>query len=391
MKKAVLILAVLVLFSTLAFATPNFGLGIWGRTQFTLAQGSTDPAKPQIFQGWSEGIGNSWNWDPDYEQQFWYTGDVADFNLGWQINPQNDTFPFRPTIAFATLRIVPDLLTLRFGLSTMNGLDTYRRADVTDDQNGNTGRMGGQGFWLTVEPKDSNFSATVFYQTPKFAVGEVRNIMEDAQLTEFCAAYTVPNIVKITAGTQTVGKTAVGAYFTYDPNNNYQNTALIRSIFGRADVLAVSGLSAFLDVSYDGLEKAADNNVPNADLSVMLDVYYNAIENVSLWVVPRFAMMMKKADSASSTDSSYGVNMGMDVKGWNVRFGGSYTIGDYTPALSVTVAQPNLDISTMAIGISPSVHFNKFNAQLGANVNLSTASGSFITWNVVAYVDSSFW
>lgn len=380
MKKAVLILAAILVFSTLAFATPEFGLGIWGRTQFTLAQGSD--ADSNIYQGWSDGIGNMWNWNPDYEPGFWFIGEAADFNLAWQINNGNG-YSFTPMNMFATLRIVPDLLTVRFGRNTMNGLDTYRRADAADDQNKNTGRMGGQGFWVTVEPKDTNFSATVFYQTPTFNASEVRTIMENAHLTELVMAYTIPDIVKITAGTQTVGTLTDGSGSTTDYGNLYESwatTALVRYIFGRADILAVDGLSCFVDVVYSGFEPAADG-IADTRLDAMIDAYYTGIENLTVWLVPKMGMQTPKAGGDATIPIS-------------VRAGASYAIGDIVPGLSVTYATtlstPSVD--NMAISVTPSVHFNKFAAEIAADINYASIAGiSTTSWKVRLFVDSSYW
>lgn len=356
MKKAVLILTVLVLFSTLAFAMPNVGVGLWGRTQFQLAGGASG-TDTQIYQGWGPAPGTD-GWNPMYGMEWWFMSETLDFNFKIKIR---DTWMENQNM-FATLKVLPDLLTVRFGKWTGDGMDTYRRADVTDDQNGNTGRMGGNGIWLTVAPKDTNFSATVFYQTPSFSTWTKRTVMQNAQLTELCAAYTLPDLLKITAGTQTNGDTA-------GPGGN-----LVRSVFGRVDLLMVKGLSCFLDVSYDGLEPEADNNATN--LNVMLDAYYT-MDALTFWVVPKLKMATVKTPASS-------------VMGYNVRAGVNYNLGDVTPALELKLTDDDMANTTMVIHVAPSIQFNKFSTNLSVQIDYTMPSGA-LSWSVPVYVDCSFW
>jgi len=353
MKKAVLVLTAIVVFSTLAFAMPNMGVGLWGRTQFIIAGNLSDGT---MAQGWGNVLAND-GWNPSYGLEFWFTSDTLDFNFKYKVHADWDGWQN----LFTTVKIIPDLLTVRIGKITGDGFDMYRRVDVTDDGNG-TGRMAGQGFFVTVAPKDTNFSATVFYQTPLFSVWQARTPMENAQLTEFVAAYTVPDMVKITAGTQTSGADA-------GPGGN-----LVRDLFGRVELLMVKGLSCFLDASYNGLEPEADNNATN--LNVMLDAYYT-MDTLTFWLVPKLAMSTVKTPASS-------------VMGYNVRAGININLGDFTPALELKVSQADLSASAMGIDITPSIQFSKFNTNLSVPVNYAMPSGN-INWKVSIYTDVSFW
>jgi len=354
MKKAVLILAVLVVFSTLAFAAPNVGVGIWARSTFQLALSNSVDSK--IYSGWSDKPGSD-QWNPDYEPAVWFTSDSADLNLGWIIR----YWGISTVNAYATLRVVPDLLTVRFGLYSGNGLDTYRRTDNWDLNNNNTGRMAGQGIWITLEPKDSNFSATVFYQAPTWSVWDKWQVMQLAQLAEFAAAYTVPNTVKITAGSNTVGSNGA--------------TDLVRTIFGRVEVLAVSGLTAFVDVSYDGLE-GTTNTVANSNLNAFLSAWYQ-MDALQIGLIPTLSMATPKSGGAGTM-------------GWSAQLGVVYNLGDFTPQLGVKVTQANTTASNMDINVTPQINFNKFNAHLAFSFDYHTTGGAY-EWKIPVWVDSSFW
>jgi hypothetical protein len=255
MKKAVVLGMILLALGTLAYADASIGFG-WGRTQFNIAQGS-DISNSDITSGWVGPAPSDWPpgmrenldivWSGDHTA-FKITGYLQNALINW-VNIQG------------TLKLMPDMFSVMIGRFDGDGFDAFRKTSphpIRDENNGNVGRFNGWGVIFDVAPKDSGLEAAVMvktgdptagadgFGTATDPAGSTATIEETLTNTNVGFAYTVPNTVKIVAGSTTA--------VVYHASRN---------IFGRVELLMVPNLTAWADVKYSGFDLAT--KVSNID------------------------------------------------------------------------------------------------------------------------------
>jgi len=359
MKKAVFILAALVLFSTVAFASPLVSFGIWGRTVFALAESNNLDTK--IYQEYAPGEA----WFPAHRLEISFTSDLVEYAFKFDVRPTWIDLPNN----FGTLKLIPDLLTLRIGRNTCDGFDWYRRNAHRNLDNGSAGRMQGAGIWISTAPKDTNFTAAVFYKTPSFAQGQKWLPLNVIMATEFAAMYTVPDLVKITAGSDTSGTTT---------------SNIVRTLFLRGELIMVKGLTLWADVVFDGFEP--QDVATNMDLNAMLAVSYTGITNLTLNFAGKFGMILPKAGGSSTM-------------AWALYPGAFYKINDDVGVgIDLTASQtikpaPAAD-EGIKIEVEALVKLVKFNAQISFYLMYKTVdpvTSPNMSWKVPLLIDFSLW
>jgi len=357
MKKAVLILAALLVFSTLTFAMPNISFGTWGRTILTLAKGTTNPASPDIITQWGPE-----DWQPCQRLELTFTSDPVDYHL--KANPAVGELWGFPNMV-GTLRFVPNLLTVKIGQITGDGYDEFRKAGPQRDlANDNVGRMAGSGVWIIVAPKDMGLVAAAFYKIPSFKPWDSYKVVDVVQATMFAASYTIPDTAKITAGSCTSGSNPA--------------TDLIRNIFGRVELLMIKGLTLWLDVKFDGLESETIN--ANRNIKALVSAGYN-LDPLTINFATKFTVQMPKAGG----DSTMELYLWPEVL---YKINDDFTIGlDLYGHVKI---QTGID-NGIDLEFEPLLKLTKFNATLSAKITMSTLAGSFVNWRVPLVVDFSFW
>jgi len=359
MKKAVLILAVLVVFSTLAFASPNVSFGIWGRTLFVAAQGTS--AGGDITQIW----GPDWaaGGGPTERIDLTFISDAAEFAFRFNNNNGNWWEQSLDNM-FGTLKFIPDLLTVRIGKFTGDGFDLYRKNTPRDVHNDNIGRMNGYGILFTTAPKDTNFDATVWYMTPSIEAPALK-ATDNLARTGFAASYTLPNLLKFAAGTLTDGG-------DIDVN-------LHRNVFARVEFLMVPNLKAFADVYVVGLfEKEAISPITGISAFAAADYSMDAL---ALALAIQVKLPMPKA----------GGNFDTSMTIWPEVM---YNLGDVTVGVDATVGVALYGSGAdplIGVNVTPSAKLNKFNTTFGLSLDFSSAPASNVTWKLPITVDFSMW
>src|SRR4030042_6772196 len=104
MKKAILLIAALLLVGSMAYAAPSFG--IWGRTVFVLAGQTAN--NTQIYQGWGP------NWMGSGQRMglhATFTNDKIEFKFTFYMNQTT----IAPSNLYGTVKFIPDLLSLYVG------------------------------------------------------------------------------------------------------------------------------------------------------------------------------------------------------------------------------------------------------------------------------------
>jgi hypothetical protein len=271
---------------------------------------------------------------------------------------------------YGALKFIPNLLTMRIGKITGDGYDEFRKAGPQRDlNNDNVGRMAGNGIWVTVAPQGTNFVAALFYKVPgDMQSGDKGKVTDVVQATMFAASYTLPDTVKISAGSCTSGD---------NPATN-----LIRNIFARAELLMVKGLTLWLDLKFDGLEAETISGTRN--IKALVSAGYN-MDPLTINLAVRYGVMMYKA--AGVTDMPMA---------WQIYPEVLYKINDdFTVGLDLTATGAILPAGYPDVGITievePLLKLTKFNAQLSFYLAMNTLAGTFINWKVPLLIDFSFW
>lgn len=248
MKKALIALLALACLSALVYADGGSTVGMgFGRSQFDLAY-STGVSGQNIQQGYGYfGFPQPQRFSMNYA----WANDHTAVNIDAYLGQPSATLSFVNIIA--TAKLMPDMLWVKIGKFTGDGFDAYRvdsANPIHDVNNGNnTGRMAGWGVLVDVAPKDSGFEASLFTKTsaadPTFpatglgssADSDLANLIYNYN---FAASYTLPNLVKIAAGSNTDG--------VWPTPNRY--------VFVNAWLLAVPNLSAYVSFRDSGFDLA---------------------------------------------------------------------------------------------------------------------------------------
>jgi hypothetical protein len=245
MKKIVLLLVALVLFSSVVYA--DVGVGIWGRTVFTLVYG-TVPEEDSgldmlIFQGWGPDWGGAGG--PQMGIAVWWTSDLMEYHFKYKYNNVDAAGAMIPE-AWGIIKILPAYgVTLQLGYrEEQNDFRETTATTFRDMNSADCGRMNRWGAVIMIEPPDMGLKVAIQYRDSLTDYP----IQYDLLNTGIAMSYTVPEMVKITVGSMTEGPAWTDNVF---PNNQ-------RNIFGRIHLLMVPDLTCWLLVKYTGLEPASD-------------------------------------------------------------------------------------------------------------------------------------
>jgi len=403
MKKAVLFIAALLMIGSMAFAMPNVSVGMWGRTTFALAAGSTDPANTGVYQGWGPDWGTYyWDWNrhevvdpppgtgadaliPGYNWtgrggprmgfQVDTTGDKAEWHMKIRIDSNQVT---QLSNAYGVLKFIPDLLTVNVGYICGDGVDNFRKNSpnaVNDVHNSNIGRMAGWGIWIIVAPKDTGFEAVVQWQTPipgaesgnskswKF-IGSVHynenwDIGGMLLNTNIAASYKIPDIMKITLGTVLV-PASEGNWGLYPAQTQ-------RNIFGRIELLMVEGLILWVDGRYWGMENSTSNMNFVLGAGYKLDAL-----NIMLGVV-------------------VGINPAGDIS-FDIEPDIEYGLGDITLGFAASIAGSSVSGANLKVNVFPYVALLDGAFRAGFEYTLNTVdTADFNYWCIPLILTFSFW
>jgi len=357
MKKLLVVLLALTCLSALAFADASIGFG-FGRTQFSVASGDSG-AGSDIMQGFA-GNGNSWPPAPRENLDVAYSSDHAAFHFTAYLDGTILTWPG----IYGTLKLIPDMFSLLIGRFDNDGWDTFRMTSphpIRDVNNANVGRFNGYGVILDVAPKDSGFEAAVMYRTgDPTAPGASQDSLTRTVVNTFIAAsYTLPGMLKITAGSDTEG-------VLYVPNRN---------VFGRVQLLLIPNLTLWLDARYFGFDMTptATSNIV-AELAGSLDMKPLTI----VWAA-KYSML----EAVPGTKTSM----------WEVYPEVYFNMGAITLGLFAGVAGgdlPALPSGTILYQVEPYIVLNDFNLRASFNYVSNTSSGAIATWEVPVLITWGF-
>jgi len=354
MKKLLVVLLALTCLSALAFADASIGFG-FGRTQFSLAS-SSSATGADIVQGFA-GNGDSWPPAPRENLDVAYSSDHAAFHFTAYLDGTVLTWPG----LYGTLKLIPDMFSLLIGRFDNDGWDTFRMTSphpIRDVNNANVGRFNGWGAILDVAPKDSGFEAAVMYKTgDPTAPGASQDTLSRTMVnTSIAASYTLPGMLKITAGSQ--------------------NTALYtpaRNIFGRVQVLMIPNLTLWVDARYDGFDLTPAVSNINAELAAAYDMKPLTIVLAAL----------------------YGSNdvLGTKVSAWAVYPEVYYNMGGLTLGLYAAVMGTDIANSTIGYEVEPYIVLNDFNLRVSFNYVSpigNTAVTTITRWEVPVLITWGF-
>lgn len=350
MKKAVVLGMILLALGTLAYADASVGFG-WGRTTFTVAGNSGE----NILSGW--GI-NDFPSAPRENLDLAWSGDHTAFHLTGYL----DGTVLSWVGIYGTLKLMPDLFSVMIGRFDNDGWDAFRKTSphpIRDVNNGNVGRFNGYGIILDVAPKDSGFEAAVMYKTGDPTTDGTETIEKTLINTNVGFSYTVPNTVKIVAGSTSGTDNTV----VYAPH---------RDIFGRVELLMVPNLTAWVDVKYTGFDAKPDavSNI-NAELA-------GAYDMKPLTIV--MAAVFGSNDVGGTSVTSFGV---VPEVYYNM---GAFTLGVYG---NLMVGDSSAISDTMSWAVEPYVKLNDFNTRISVNITKSSDKGQ-PNWEIPIMIDWGF-
>jgi hypothetical protein len=365
MKKLLVVLLALTCLSALAFADASVGFG-FGRTQFSIAAGSS-VANSDITQGWQGSPFNqaagTWPPQPRANLSLAYSGDHAAYHFQAYLDGTVLTWPG----FYGTLKLVPDMFSLMIGRFDDDGWDNFRMTSphpIRDVNNANVGRFNGWGVILDLMPKDSGFEAAVMYKTgDPTSVNVIPNVLDVGGSvdtlsrtmvnTSIAASYTLPGMLKITAGSQNT--------VLYTP---------ARNIFGRVQLLMVPNLTLWADARYAGFDLTP------------------AVSNINAELAGAYAMDPLTIVFAATFGSND--NLGTKVMTWNVYPEIYYNMGVATLGVYTSFGGSDVANSGIGIAVEPYVKLNDFNLRVSFLYRTNTASGSISTWEVPLLIDWGF-
>jgi len=365
MKKAVVLGMILLALGTLAYADASIGFG-FGRTQFVIAQGS-DVSGSDITTGWVGFPPSDWPPAPRENLDIAWSGDHTAFHLTGYL----DGTVLSWVGIYGTLKLMPDMFSVLIGEFNNDGWDTFRKTSphpIHDQNNGNVGRFSGYGVIFDVAPKDSGFELGVMIKTgdpsakafklnallegqlTADADGSPATIEETLTNTNIGASYTVPNTVKVVAGSTT------GTLYRAS-----------RNIFGRLELLMVPNLTAWADVKYDGFDLPTKVSNINAELAGAYDM-----KPMTLVLAAQFGSNDKVTSFTVFPEVYY--NMG------------AFTLGLYA---SVGASDTSAFSDTMVYVVEPYVKLNDFNTRISFMYK-HDAAADLSQWQIPVLIDWGF-
>jgi hypothetical protein len=395
MKKAVVLGMILLVLGCMAYADGGVTVGMdFGRSQFVLAQGSSTSGAP-VTEGWAP-LSGTFPTVQRYDMEFAWSNDHVGINMTAY------TQPFMQMLAqqkinglagigidwvnmYGTLKLVPNMFTTYLGRFEGDGWDHFRLDSdhpIHDMDNNSIGRFVGWGMILDLMPKDSGFDGAVFLKTAdptSIALQNVANQYTLAQTAtdwEIAASYTVPNLIKISAGSTT--------FSTYSGTFGSSE----RNIFGRVEILMIPNLSLWDQTYYAGFDQSTKISIVSSELG--LD--YN--------MKPLQIILAAFAGENSQAWGTYGQGGGgadytqaggpLNYKSWALYPEVIYNMG----AISLGVYGGLGGTSTSGTGINykvePYVKLNDFGLRVSFLYAGSSQSGTTAIWEIPIIVDWGF-
>ncbi|MGA2642819.1 MAG: hypothetical protein ABSG21_18160 [Spirochaetia bacterium] len=368
MKKAVVLGMILLALGCMAYAdgvTVGFD---FGRAQFVLAQANSTTLPTDTMQGWSPLSGTFPN-TQRYDMQFAWTNDHVGINMtaytepyGQMINKiAQSGIGIDWVNMYATFKLMPDMFSAYLGRFQGDGWDHFRMDSdhpIHDVDNSSVGRFNGWGMILDLMPKDSGFDAAVFLKTldPTLngANGGDTTLANQASQYDFAASYTVPDLVKFTAGSTTFG---------YWPTPQ-------RNVFGRVQVLMVPNLTLWDDFWYRGFDVSPSLTIYSDELAAT----YN-MKPITIVFAGFF-----QGDNTSGTS----------VTTWTLYPEVYYNMGAFTLGLYAGLTGNSTSGSGIGYQVEPYVKLNDFGIRVSVHYIGNSASGSNSTWEIPVIVDYGF-
>ncbi|MGD0727793.1 MAG: hypothetical protein ABSB63_19745 [Spirochaetia bacterium] len=379
MKKAVVLGMILLALGCMAYAdATTVGLD-FGRTQINIASGSSASGS-EIMSGWQAGFtgyGNIPVWPPGQriDFQFAYSNDHTAFNVTYymmngQLAPLDSEGSAGIVNLYGTLKLMPDMFKVLVGEFNGDGWDDFRMDSahpIHDMSNNNVGRFQGWGAIGVLQPKDSGFEAMFGWQTTDPGLplspdgdatngGAVATFAETATNINVAASYTVPNMIKISAGSQ--------------PDIGLALNRANRNIWGRAQLLMVPNLTLGADVRYWGFDQATKVNNINADVQGVYDMKPLTI----IWVA-----------FLGSQET-----LGVKVMSWSVYPELIYNMGAISLGLYGGLAGNDQSGSGIVYTIEPYVKLNDFGLRVSFQYEGNSASGMPSYWQIPVLIDWGF-
>jgi hypothetical protein len=356
MKKALVLGVILLAVSSLAFA--DFGTGMWGRTAFDLAMGQTGTgASTDITQQFGVSF---WPPQPRENMNWWFSSDKASFNYTVYFNGAVPSY----VNMYGTLKLVPDMASLQIGKFTGDGFDDFRLTSphpIHDVNNNNIGRLAGWGILAIVAPKDSGFEGVLGWmvQDPTSATPS-NTIGGNARNVAALASYTVPNLVKVSAGTTTNG--------ALDDTTTHENN-LDRNIFGRVQLLMIPNLTLWVDGRFWGFDEKPTTST-----------------NIAAELAAAYSMDALTAVLAATVMSGSVGN----VLAYAAMPEVYYNLGMATVGLYFNVSGSNISGSGIGYAVEPYVKLNDFNLRLSFYYQGNTTTGALGSWEIPLLIDFGF-
>jgi len=357
MKKAVVLGMILLALGTLAYAegaTVGFG---FGRTTFTLASGASGTGTTSdIVQGWGladfptatrQNLDLAWSGD---HTAFNITGYLEGTLLSWKN-------------IYGTVKLMPDMFSVMIGQFNGDGFDAFRKTSPhplrdVNNLDSNVGRFSGWGIIADVAPKDSGFEAALMYRTDDPTAAGAPGILADtASNVNFGASYTMPNLLKIAAGS--------------DKDTLWPAPG--RSIFGRVELLMVPNLTLWADVAYFGLD------MPSPAPTIISTEVAAAYDMKPLTIV-------LAATYVSDNDTVTTVGT------WRVYPEVYYNLGAFTLGLYAKVGSDSTASAPIVYSVEPYVVLNDFNLRVSLMYTGSTAAAPLdqATWRIPVIINWGF-
>jgi len=286
---------------------------------------------------------------------------------------------------YGTLKLVPDMFTTYLGRFEGDGWDHFRLDSdhpIHDMDNNSIGRFVGWGMILDLMPKDSGFDGAVFLKTAdptsvalQTAVNQY-TFAQSATDWEIAGSYTVPNTVKISAGS-----TTFSTYSSYYAGSE-------RNVFGRVELLMVPNLSLWDQTYFAGFDVHPKTMTI---YSSELGLDYN-MKPVQFILAAFFGQNATDggADFGTSATSLFVLNGGKNYTNWSLYPEIIYNMGAMSLGLYGGIGGNNISGSGIAYQVEPYVKLNDFGLRISFHYLGNSASGSLSTWEIPIIVDWGF-
>jgi len=373
MKKAIILIAALLLVGSMVYAEASFG--IWGRTRFNVAAGNQTVTIDNFWQSWSLWGNNGPQMQFNYSwsnEKMGYTFKIVTngggLGTGYDLWGSNGICK-----AYGTLKLLPGLFTLHVGY--MQDFDQFRYESgmqVNNTNSDNIGRWNGWGIIAVLAPKDSGFVLAAQFASE---LGNQNFININLNNMSVAAEYQIPDLLKFQAGFTRSGGKGGGAEFY--PDVSGERGAY--HIFARIHLLAVQGMTLNVTHNMWGL---LENNIgyPNIDMRESLS-FRMGIGAFSIAAAADMQITMPKAGGTSIIDLV-------------AMLEPAYNLGPITVGVGALLSM-NTSVATdsVKIEVQPFIQIPDFSTRIFFDFTMNPdriSATSDFTWNLSADMTWSF-